>query len=78
MVIASSQEISTGSPGAPFTKLELLETIVVIVAVELLLGAVLVHPGARVLAVARIGVEVPEADVLAAAASPPRRVTSGW
>ena len=29
MVSASSQEISTGAPGAPFTKLELFETMVV-------------------------------------------------
>ena len=64
-VVASSQLIRTGSPGLPFTKFALFETIVVIVAVEALLGAVRVHPRARALAGARVGIEVPEADVLA-------------
>ena len=75
--MASSQLISTGSPALPFTKFELLETMVVTVAVEALLAAVGVHPGARALAGAGVGIEVPEADVLALRVGDLPDVTSG-
>ena len=52
--VASSQLISTGSPGLPFTKLELLETIVVTSPLEPLLVAVGVHPRAGALARPRV------------------------
>ena len=59
IVLASSQEISTGSPGLALMKFALLETTGVTSVLEPLLRAVFVHPCAGVLAGPRVGVEVP-------------------
>ena len=68
-VVASSSEISTGSPGAPLTKLLLFDVIAVDAAVEPVLRPVAGGPRARTLAGAREVVEVEESPMGAGGAS---------
>ena len=63
-VVASSSEMRIGSPGAPRTKLLLLDVIgVTVCAGESFVPAIAVRPGARALAGAGEVIAVEEADI---------------